>query len=227
MRRLKDISSRNVLLALVGVLLIAQTSCLASAHTSGTNETERTRYGPVVSRPHDTMETVQYVGYIYLLTLGSYLYISRDEVFHNASFSRYVSNFGNIAIFDQDLPTANWGVHLLTGAVAFEFYRARSYSLTDSFFLTLAQECLFQFTIETLIQPTGLENVVNTTVLGSVLGRGLEVASLPMMNSDFFLFRWLGYVLNVPALLGFYETKTRVVPLIERDSAGLELQIGF
>jgi hypothetical protein len=111
--------------------------------------------------------------------------------------------------------------------VAYEFYRGRSYSLTDAFFMTLIQECLFQFTVETLIQPTGLENVANTTVVGSLLGRGLELASLPLLNSDFWLFRGFGYVLNLPALFGLYEGKVKAMPVIEKQKAGIALRIEF
>jgi hypothetical protein len=206
--------------AVVLALLLSQTTCRA-------DDEERTQYHEVIPREHSTIETVQYLGIIYVLSFGTYLLVSRDEVFHNASFQNYISNFGNLTFFDQDLPSANWGVHIYTGANAYQFYRARSYTMTDAFFLTLAQECLYQFTVETLVQPTGLENVVNTTIFGTILGRGLEVASLPMMNSDFFAIRGLGYLFNLPALFGFYESKTKIYPMVGNGRTGVELQISI
>jgi len=199
-------------------------SCLAKE--AALND-PRTRYEEAAPRPHDFIESFRYVSIIYVVTTAAYLYTSRDEVFNNGSLQNYARNFGNLTFFDQDLPASNWGVHLLTGSLAYEFYRGRSYSLTDAFFMTLIQECLFQFTVETLIQPTGLENVANTTIVGSLIGRGLELASLPLLNSDFWLFRGFGYVLNLPALFGLYEGKTKVMPIIESKKTGLSVQIHF
>ena len=205
-------------IAFAMLLLASERCCLA--------DEERTYYEEPVPRPHTTGESVKYLASLYFITLGGYLYISRNEVFNNATLQSYGRNFGSITIFDQDLPSSNWGVHLITGAVAYEFYRARSYAKEDAFFMTLAQECLFQFTVETLLFPTGMENIMNTAVIGTIIGRGLEVASLPMLNSDFFLSRFFGHVLNLPTALGLYEN-TKVLPIIERKSAGLMVQVGF
>ena len=63
-----------------------------------------------------------------MVTLLGYLYINRHELFPNATFSRYLSNFGNLTLFDQDLPTANWVMHLVTGA--FDISRDDSVSVS-------------------------------------------------------------------------------------------------
>lgn len=202
-------------------LLLAQVSP-ALAGNGG-----RTYYEEAIPRPHEPIETWRYLGYIYLATLPVYLIASHNQVFNNATLTNYAENFGNIAIFDQDLPSSNWGVHLITGTLAYEFYRARSYSKTDAFLLTLAQESLFQFTVETMLFPTGLENIVNTAVIGSILGRGLEVASFPLLNSDIVPLKALGYILNIPVALGFHENKTTVAPMVGPDAKGVQLQVRF
>jgi hypothetical protein len=184
---------------------------------------ERARYVEATPRPHSFGESALYVGAIYVGSLGGYLLLSREEVIPNATLQNYFSNFGSMTFFDQDSPGSNWGIHFLTGMLLYQFYRARSYSKVDAFFMGLISECLFQFTVETLIQPTALENVSNTTIVGSILGRSMELASLPLLNSDFFLFRALGHVINLPVLLGLYEGKVRAVPIVGDGRAGVSL----
>ncbi len=215
----------SILIVLLALFLKTDAMAEDSINTQSTKDLPR--YQETTARPHDFIESFRYVSIIYVVTTAGYLYISQDEVFHNASLQNYARNFGNMTFFDEDLPSANWGVHLLTGSLAYEFYRGRSYSLADAFFMTLIQECLFQFTVETMIQPTGLENVANTTIVGSLIGRGLELASLPLLNSDFWLYRGFGYVLNLPALFGLYEGKVKVMPVVDRKKTALNIQIEF
>lgn len=195
--------------------------------SAGVLASGRPRYEKVVPRDHQTIESIQYLGALYLISTSVYLYISRNEVFHNASLQNYARNFGNLSIFDQDLPGSNWGVHFITGAVVYEFYRARNYSKEGAFFMTLAQECLFQFTVESMFQPTGLENVVYTGIVGPIIGRGLEAVSLPLLNSEFLPFRFLGNLLNLPAFFGLWENTTNIAPVVNNKAVGLQLQVKF
>jgi len=219
------------LILLLPLILEAAAPCLADTEKKEealvSEPQGRTRYEPVKPRSHEFIESFQYVSYIYAATVPLYLAMNNKEVFSNASFNLYFSNFGNMTFFDQDLPTANWILHVVTGSLAFEFYRSRSYDLTDAFILTLIQECLFQFTLETLIQPTALENVANTTILGTILGRGLELSSLPLLNSGTLIFRGLGYVLNPSAAFGFWENQVKLVPMVGTKTAGLSLKVNF
>src|SRR5579885_2146577 len=108
--------------------LAADSPALPDAPEATEAPKRHTSYEEAIPREHTTIESIQYAATIYAIVLAGYLYISRDEVFHNASLQNYAANFGNMTFFDQDLPSSNWGVHLLTGAVTYEFYRARSYT---------------------------------------------------------------------------------------------------
>jgi hypothetical protein len=188
---------------------------------------QRTHFDEVRPRPHQFIESFQYVAYLYLISTPLYLLQNHEEVFNNATLQSYAANFGNIAMFDQDQPSAGWVTHFVSGAVVYQFYRARSYTLDDSFYLTLIQELLFQFTVETLIQPTAMEDIVGTSVMGTIIGRSLEVASLPMLNSDFWLFRGFGRIVNLPTLFGLWESTTQITPIVGDKTAGLSVRIRF
>lgn len=163
-----------------------------------------------VTRDHGFGETARYVGALYGLSWVGFLAFHRTAISNYGSWSRYRQNFGQVVAFDYDSPTFNWLVHVYTGSQVYLFYRARGYSKESSFALTALQSALFEFTIETLIEPASLEDLVNTPVLGGALGRGLELASLELLNSDSGALRTVGYLLNLPALVGLHEGQARL-----------------
>lgn len=179
-------------------------------------------YREVIPRDHEFKETALYVSALYVISAVGFFLINEEKLHLNAS-AQY---FGELVVFDNDLPTANWGVHVLTGSQTYLFYRAKSYTKTDAFLLTALQSALFEFTIEFVQEPASIEDLINTPLLGSLLGRGFEVLSLPLLNSDVWILRALGHLINLPTLLGLAENQVEFAPILGR-STGLILQVRF
>jgi len=186
----------------------------------------RKRYVEVTPREHSFVETFSYVGSIYFLLGIGYYFTSKEKIERNASFENVTNNFGRVVIFDTDSPNANWVVHSLAGSQAYLFYRARSYSKSGAFFLTMLQSALFEFTLEIIQEPASLEDLINTPLIGSALGRGFELASIELLNSDFLLARALGHLINLPTLFGLYEGVV-TYPIVGPQAVGLGLQVKF
>lgn len=187
---------------------------------------EKKRYVEVTPRDHKSGETFLYLGALYVLSGLGYYLTSREKIQANASLNNYANNFGRVVLFDTDSPNANWIVHLYTGSQTYVFYRGRSYTKTSAFLLTMAQSALFEFTLEVIQEPASLEDLINTPVLGSVLGRGFELASIELLNSEFIGFRLIGRLFNLPSVFGLYEGVT-LVPVIEPEKKGFELTVRF
>lgn len=181
------------------------------------------RYVEVTPREHETKETVLYVGSLYVFTAAGFTWINWDKLQQNAD----LNNFGKMVVFDNDLPTSNWGVHVFTGSQCYLFYRARSYSKIDSLLLTALQSALFEFTVEFLQEKASLEDLINTPLVGGLLGVGFEKASLPLLNSGVLPLKLLGHLINLPTALGLYEGQVEAAPIISTKTAGLFVKVRF
>lgn len=190
------------------------------------SEAKRKRYVDIQPREHAFAETAITVGTLYVISATGYYLTNREEVRQNATLKNAIENISQVTNFDNDRITANWGVHIYFGNLLYQTFRARSYSKTDAFLLTALQSALFEFTIEVVQEPVSLEDVINTPILGCILGRGLELASLPLLNSDFWMWRGLGHILNPPTIFGFYERSVSVAPMVGAVNGAL-FQVRF
>lgn len=192
-----------------------------ASQPSGAGKT-RTKYREAIPRDHGFEETARYIAALYGLSAVGFLLINWDKIQQNAS----LSHFGKIVVFDNDLPSSNLGVHVLTGSQCYLFYRGRQYDKTEAFLLTALQSGLFEFTIEFIQEEASLEDLIVTPLFGSIVGRGLELASLPLLNSDILPFRILGNLLNLPTLLGLNQNTVEVVPILGKNT-GVAVQLRF
>lgn len=188
---------------------------------------EYTRYNEVTPRSHSLGETMIYVGSFYILSGVGYYLTNQDEIHYNGNIKLYVQNLGTVTNFDNDRPSANWMTHVYFGNLAYLSFRARSYTKADAFLLTALQSALFEFTVENIQEPASLEDLINTPLFGAILGQSLEWASLPLLNSDLWILRTLGHILNPPTIFwGFYEGKVDVVANVGKVNS-LAFQVRF
>ncbi len=178
-------------------------------------------------RPHTFGENVRYVSILYALNWGGY-YFSQPRAFsHEGSWKGYKGRFGKI-VFDMDSSYWNQVIHPYVGSQVFLFYRSQSYSRMSSFFMTAIQSTLFEFTIEAYTEPASAQDLYQTPVLGSLLGIFLEESSLYLLKSSNVFSRGLGHLINPMTLFPFFEGKTQMTPMVEKNKiVGLNLGMEF
>ena len=164
-----------------------------------------------LDRYHTIGENLKNLGIVYGLTWGLYFAIQPDA-WHEGSWQKYKENFGKV-VFDQDEPFWNWFIHPLTGSQLYLFYRANGYSRIDSLGMSFISTVLFEFTVEIYTEPASIQDIFQTPVFGSVLGLGLETASLYLLNSGNQAGKVLGHILNLYTLFWFYEGKIKLIPM--------------
>lgn len=178
-------------------------------------------------RSHSFGESAAYVGGLYAINVVGYLATQQTAIRTEGSWHRYGSNLFKITRADYDTWNFNWGTHVVTGAVTNLFYRSRGYSRLDSLLMTALQSALFEFTIEVYTEPASLEDLVNTPILGAVVGTFLEWASFSLLNTDSGFLHGVGHVLNPFTLFGLHEGEVQIKPDLEKDKKGVALQWHF
>jgi hypothetical protein len=166
-----------------------------------------------LDRYHTVGEIFKDLGIVYGLTWGIY-FATQPEAWHEGSWERWKENFGKV-VFDQDEPFWNWFVHPIAGSQLYLFYRANGYSRMDSLGMAFASTLLFEFTVEIYTEPASIQDIFQTPVFGSLLGLGLETASLYLLNSGNGGAKVLGHILNLYTLFWFYEGKIKIVPMYD------------
>ncbi len=178
-------------------------------------------------REHNTKETLNHIGGIYLASWAVYPLTQPSVVKEKGSWDNYKNNFGEI-VFDQDEPFWNWFVHPLSGSQLYLYYRANGYSRVNSVAMAAISSTLFEFTIEIYTEPASVQDLYQTPVLGSLIGVGLESLSMYLLNSGTYFGRFWGHVLNPMTLFWFYEGKVRITPDIgEKGKVGFLLNAQF
>ena len=167
-------------------------------------------------RDHTTSESAKIVTLLYGLNWIGYYLSQPDEFRENGSWENYKRNFGEI-VFDKDAPFWNLMVHPLTGSQMYLFFRANGYSQQDSFFMSVLQSTLFEFTIEIYTEPASVQDLYQTPVLGSILGYGIEKLSLNLLNSGTRWKKYLGHIINPWTLFDFFEGRTYMTPTFENN----------
>ncbi|RLA65425.1 MAG: hypothetical protein DRQ88_03250 [Epsilonproteobacteria bacterium] len=166
-----------------------------------------------LDRYHSVGENLKNLGTVYAITWGLY-FATQPEAWHEGSWEAWKKNFGKV-VFDQDEPFWNWFVHPFAGSQLYLFYRANGYSRIDSLGMSFISALLFEFTVEIYTEPASIQDIFQTPVFGSILGLGLETASLYFLNSGNAAGKVLGHVLNLYTLFWFYEGKIKIVPMYD------------
>ncbi len=177
-------------------------------------------------RDHTGTENVKHLGAIYGVTWAAYP-LTQPKVFReNGSWRNYRHNFGQL-VFDQDEPFWNWFVHPLSGSQLYLYYRANGYRRVDALAMALISSTLFEFTVEIYTEPASMQDLYQTPILGSVLGLGLEHLSMYLLNTNNYVGKLFGHILNPATLFWFYEGKVRVTPDFDGKRAGLFLRMDY
>lgn len=170
-------------------------------------------------REHSFAENVKTIGVVYGMTWFFYP-IVQPKVFHGAGgIKEYKHNFGKL-VFDQDEPFWNDFVHPISGSQLYLLYRANGYDRLSAFEMTFISSALFELTVEIFTEPASVQDLYQTPVLGTVLGFGLENASMYFLNSGNTIGKMLGHALNPATLFPFYEGRTLIIPKLEDADKG-------
>lgn len=178
-------------------------------------------------RDHSFKESAGHIAAIYGITWLVYP-LSQWEVFkEEGSFKKFERNFGEL-VFDKDEPFWNQLIHPISGSQLFLYYRANGYSRMDSFLMSTISSTLFELTVEVYTEPASVQDLYITPVFGSILGLGLEKASLYLLNTGNTFGRFWGHVINPATLFWFYEGRVRLTPTTDfQDSGSLTLSMEF
>lgn len=170
-------------------------------------------------RSHSLTESAKNIGIVYAMTWFFYP-IVQPKVFHGAGgIKTYGHNFGKL-VFDQDEPFWNDFIHPLSGSQLYLLYRADGYDRLSAFEMTLISSTLFEMTVEIFTEPGSVQDLYQTPVLGTVLGFGIESASMYLLNSGNTFGKILAHVLNPATLLPLYEGRTLIIPKLEDTDKG-------
>lgn len=174
-------------------------------------------------RQHSMVENVKNIGIVYGMTWFFYPLI-QPKIFRGAGgIKEYSRNFGRM-VFDQDEPFWNSFVHPLSGSQLYLLYRADGYDRLSAFEMTFISSALFELTVEIFTEPASVQDLYQTPVVGTLLGFGIENASLYLLNSGNTLAKIIGHAINPATLLPIYEGRTLIIPKIEDADKGAMLQ---
>lgn len=177
-------------------------------------------------REHSISEQLIHLSGIYSLSWLVYFGTQKEKFLKRGSWKNFRSHFGKV-VFDKDEPIWNWVGHPYTGSQYYLFYRAKSYSRMQALKMAFLQSALFEFGIEIYTEPASVQDLYQTPILGAVLGYLLEISSIPLINSDFFVANIVGHILNPSTLFWFYEGIIKVSPTISPNGASLNLYADF
>lgn len=170
-------------------------------------------------REHSLTENAKNVGIVYGMTWFFYPLV-QPKIFRGAGgLKDYSHNFGNV-VFDQDEPFWNGFIHPLTGSQLYLLYRADGYDRLSAFQMTFLSSALFELTVEIFTEPASVQDLYQTPMLGTVLGFGIENASMYLLNSGNPIGKILGHIINPATLLPIYEGRTLIIPKFDESDKG-------
>lgn len=174
-------------------------------------------------REHSLLENTKNIGIVYGLTWFFYPLIQPKIFRGDGGLKEYGHHFGQI-VFDQDEPFWNGFVHPLTGSQLYLLYRASGYDRLAAFEMTFISSALFELTVEIFTEPASIQDLYQTPVLGTVLGFGIENASMYLLNSGNTLGKIIGHAINPATILPIYEGRTLIIPKLEDADKGAMIQ---
>lgn len=180
------------------------------------------------TREHSIKEDILHLSGIYSLSWVIYFATQKDKFQKQGSWKKFRHHFGKV-VFDKDEPIWNWAGHPYTGSHYYLYYRANSYSRIEALKMAFLQSALFEFGIEIYTEAASIQDLYQTPILGSCVGYLLEITSIPLINSDFFIAKIIGHILNPSTLFWFYEGVIQINPSIDpiKNGAGLNLYANF
>lgn len=97
----------------------------------------------------------------------------------------------------------------------------------ESLWMSAIQSGLFEFFIETYTEPASYQDLYITPVYGSLIGYGIELVSIPMLNSGNAFLKVLGHIINPASMFWFFEGKVYTTPIVTKEAHGLTTHFTF
>lgn len=163
---------------------------------------------------------------IQFVYIGGYMATQWNVIQEHGSFSNWLDNITQIH-FDKDSYDYNIITHVGNAHYSYLFYRAMGYKKVNAMAMTFIGSTIFEFFIETLTEPPSIQDLWQTPVLGTLLGITSERLSLLLLNTDYTVLQWVGYLLNPFHLFSFSHYKVSSVPITNPEFRGLGLTIKF
>lgn len=157
----------------------------------GGNSTDRQKLG-VSAFLRDTA-----LSYTFVWAARFFYVRNKNSRIFNTSFSDWWENISQWPEWpDGDSFVTNWVTHPVIGSQQYLYYRAMGHDFWTSALGSFVQNVLWEYTVEGLVQPPSLEDLVSTTLVGVPVGVALEESSDWLVSTDFVPAKILGHVLN-------------------------------
>jgi hypothetical protein len=158
-------------------------------------------------------------GAVYVAQWSSYLLMQHSAITEKGSFENW-RKYPFDPHFDRDGIGYNLIQHSIAGNYYYLFYRSRGYTRKTAVFWAVASSTAFEFTIETITERPSFQDLYQTPILGSLLGMGMESASLFFHSQGTWPYRVLGYLFNPFTLFPKSSYGFRAAPLIGKAGKG-------
>jgi hypothetical protein len=165
-------------------------------------------------------------GAVYVAQWASYVVMQNEAIRTKGSFENW-RKYPFQPHFDRDGIGFNVFQHSLSGSLYYQFFRSRGYSRKNAVIWAVVSSTAFEFTIETITEPPSYQDLYQTPILGSILGMGLESASLFFHSKGTWPARVVGYLLNPFSLLPGANYSFRAAPMVNKHGVGANLAWEF
>lgn len=137
------------------------------------------------------------------LWLGRFFYVrNKNSRIFDTSPSKWWDNITTKPQFDDgDDYFTNYINHPMFGAFFYLYYRARGHGALPSALGSVALSTLWEYTIEGLVEPASLVDLILTPGLGVPFGIGLDYASNLFLEKQSTAAKIIGYLLNPTRIL--------------------------
>ena len=135
--------------------------------------------------------------YTFIWTFRLFYVRNKNSRIFDTSFEDWWDNISQWPVTnDGDSFFTNYVVHPFSGAMSFLYYREMGHDVWTSFFGSVVQSTLFEYTIEGLVETPSLPDLLSTPTLGSLAGYGLEKSSDYLYESDNGFAKAAAHILN-------------------------------
>lgn len=153
---------------------------------------------------------------IYVKQKDDQLIIDPRRWWKNISHFQNNGRRGLIAWNDGGGIMTNWVKHPAFGAFAYLYYRAIGYNRPTSAFGAFVQSTLFEYTIEGIMRPPSLQDLIVTPRAGVPFGIILEETSNWLEDRDSGFLRALSYLINPTKIFIKGSNNINLTPLMNQ-----------
>lgn len=128
---------------------------------------------------------------------GRFFYVrNKDSRIFDTSFSKWIDNITSIDVNDGDSFFTNYVVHTYFGYFYYTYYREMGHDLWTSALGSAVMSTLWEYTIEGLVEPPSLSDLIATPGIGVPVGIAMENFSAWLEEKNNPVAKSLGFVIN-------------------------------